>query len=107
MGWERRGNRLYYYRKRRVGRRVVSGYMGASEFAEVVATLDQYDRLQRELERFDREEERRELERDREIDREIDQVGAAIRALRDVVLLVGGYRSHKGQWRKKRNGKAT
>jgi len=31
MGWEKRGNRLVYYRKKRVGRRVVSVYCGSGE----------------------------------------------------------------------------
>lgn len=31
MGWEKRGNRLVYYRKKRVGRRVVSIYCGSGE----------------------------------------------------------------------------
>jgi hypothetical protein len=31
MGWEKRGNRLVYYRKKRVGRRVLSIYCGSGE----------------------------------------------------------------------------
>lgn len=31
MGWEKRGNRLVYYRKKRIGRRVVSIYCGSGE----------------------------------------------------------------------------
>ncbi len=31
MGWEKRGNKQYYYRKRREGDRVVSEYLTADE----------------------------------------------------------------------------
>ena len=36
MGWEKRGNGLYYYRKKRMGQRVVSEYMGTGLFGSIV-----------------------------------------------------------------------
>ncbi len=40
MGWEERNGRLYYYEKRREGRRVVSQYVGTGTFAEACAVLN-------------------------------------------------------------------
>ena len=39
MSWEQRGNRRYYFRKRRQAGRVVSEYVGAGELAVAAATL--------------------------------------------------------------------
>ena len=48
MAWEARGNKSYYYRKRRIGRRVVSEYVGSSETAELIAGMDVLDQEQRQ-----------------------------------------------------------
>ena len=37
MGWERRGNKVYYYEKKRQGKRVVSVYLGRDDLAELLA----------------------------------------------------------------------
>ena len=37
MGWEQRGNNLYYYRKVRVGSRVKSTYVGRGEIAHLIS----------------------------------------------------------------------
>ena len=95
MTWEQRGNRRYYYRKRRHGRHVVSEYVGAGEFAGAVAALDA---LEREVRRTERQR-RAQL---RALDAQVGQVCDLIRALTDAVLLVNDYHTHKGQWRKKR-----
>ena len=34
MGWEKRGNNKYYYRKKREGKRVISIYFGKGEKAK-------------------------------------------------------------------------
>src|SRR5262245_54846358 len=39
--WQRRGKKLYYYRTRRVGRRVVREYFGSGPEAVLAAALDQ------------------------------------------------------------------
>ena len=56
MNWEQRGNRRYYYRKRRHGDRVISEYVGAGELAEAAANLDALERELRQAERQIREE---------------------------------------------------
>ncbi|MFY9226864.1 MAG: hypothetical protein WAQ98_29580 [Blastocatellia bacterium] len=37
MGWERRGNKVYYYEKKRQGKKVVSVYLGRDDLAELLA----------------------------------------------------------------------
>ncbi len=96
MSWEQRGNRRYYYRKRRHGDRVISEYVGAGELVEITADLDA---LEREL----RHAERQKRAADRALDAHIDRVCSLIRALTYSVLLINDYHTHKGQWRQKRH----
>jgi hypothetical protein len=96
MSWEGRGNRRYYYRKRRDGDRVVSEYVGAGELAQTAAILDALEREIRRAERQKREEARA-------LDAQIDEVCDLNRALTYAALLVAGYHTHKGQWRRKRD----
>lgn len=99
MAWEKRGNRYYYYRKRREGRRVVSEYVGAGDLAEAIAALDAWDRIEQEVER---EIWQRKKESEAEVIAEMDQLGDLLRALTHAALLTAGYHTHKGQWRRKR-----
>ena len=96
MSWEKRGDRRYYYRKRRVGDRVISEYVGAGDLGEIAAAADD---LERDLRRAMREQRRA----DRALDAGVDEVCDLIRALTCAVLLVNDYHTHKGQWRKKRH----
>ena len=102
MGWEEREGRSYYYRKHRVGRRVVSEYGGSGEAAAVVAALDAHERAERDARRKERQRMR---EQERAIDAEIDAVCQAVQTLTAKVLLLHGYHQHKGQWRKARDGR--
>jgi hypothetical protein len=102
MGWERRRNGRYYYRKKRIGKRVVSEYFGAPDAAELIATMDAKDRDRRELARRDWQDQRdAALALDREIDAVVDQT----RVLTVAWLLAQGYHTHKGQWRRTRERK--
>lgn len=101
MGWERRGAATYYYRKRRIGQRVVSEYVGGGALGEVAALQDERDRLER-AER--RQAERQASEEMRTLDRQADAVVELIRVLAHGVLLVTGHHTHRGQWRKRRDG---
>ena len=100
MAWEKRRGRKYYYRKHRIGDRVVSEYVGAGPDALAAAALDELKRQAREEER---ELFRRERERQRAIDEELDHICLLIRNLVDAALLLNGYHLHNGQWRKKRD----
>jgi len=99
MGWEERRNKKYYYRKRRIGDRVMSTYVGAGPVAEAAAALDESNRLAREEAR---EQFRQERERQRAIDQEVDRVCLLTRHLIYAALLLNGYSMHRGEWRKRR-----
>ena len=99
MGWEERSGRQYYYRKRREGQRVISEYIGTGEFAELAATLDALIRMEREAEL---EVWRQEREAEQKIVAEMEKLAEAVRVLTAAALLGTGHRTHKGQWRRKR-----
>jgi hypothetical protein len=99
MGWEKRGNGLYYYRKRREGGQVVSEYVGSGELAELAARLDTLAQLERELEQEAWRQEQGEI---LEVARMDDEAQEVILDLTRGWLLAQGYHTHKGQWRWKR-----
>jgi len=101
MGWEKRGGRSYYYRKKRVGQRVVSEYIGIGPLAELLAEADALERVERTQQR---EAERRVREEMQVLDWQADELAELVRALTHGVLLAAGYHVHKGQWRKRRDG---
>jgi hypothetical protein len=99
MGLETRGGRSYYYRKRRIGDRVISEYVGRGEFAQAIAALERLERDHREMERY--------LEGAKS--EHVDQMLAAHQQFSDLMaglaagaLLLAGYHTHHGQWRKRR-----
>ena len=99
MAWEERSGRLYYYRKRREGRRVVSEYVGIGELANLAAALDALGRMERESKRKARREER---EAEEAITAELERLGDIVRTVTAMMLLSTGHHTHKGQWRRKR-----
>ena len=105
MGWEKRGNNLYYYRKHRVGSRVVSEYVGCGELAEYAAMLDEMERERRGLERRKERLATERMLRDlTAVDKELSGIEDSIRLLTRAYMVADGFHSHKGQWRKKRSG---
>jgi len=99
MAWEKRRGKEYYYRKRRIGDRVVSEYVGTGPEAEVAATLDE---LTRQAQEEKRDLFRQERERQRAIDEAVDRACRLTRYLIYAALLLNCYHMHRGQWRKKR-----
>ena len=102
MGWERRGSGMYYCRKQREGRRVVSEYIGAGPLAEAMATLDEAERAERE---FARAAEWAEREAFDARDKPVADLVKLARLVTRAVLLDTGHHTHKGQWRKARDDK--
>jgi hypothetical protein len=100
MGWERRGNGLYYYNKKREGKRVVSQYIGTGFSAGLISIMDQEKRKERGLARTQWKKEKTEI---RKLEIDIEQLGMAIRGVVRATLLTSGYHPHKGQWRKTRD----
>lgn len=100
MGWEYRGNNKYYYRKKRVGKKVVSEYIGAGPAAEKIAQEDEVERRKRKRERIAWERRKAEI---MELDDALDLLEGITRNLIHANLLLAGFHTHKGQWRRKRN----
>ena len=95
----RRGR--YYYRSKREGHSVVTEYLGGGEIAELTAQIDAMERQREAEERKSIREERAEQ---RAIDTQIDAGGRELRRVLRAYLLANGYHTHKGQWRKRRDG---
>jgi hypothetical protein len=99
MGWERRGNRDYYYQARRVGGRVVKEYVPPL-VAEAAALLDQDRREQRAAAAAAGKAARDALAA---LDAELAPLCELADALARGALLAAGYhRHHRGPWRKHR-----
>ena len=99
MGWEERNGRTYYYRKVRDGDTVRSEYVGCGMFAEAAAQIDKAERCKREIRRERDREERRAVKAEA---RRVDYAIRQVTRLTHAALLVHGFHTHKGQWRKKR-----
>lgn len=99
MSWEDRDGRRYYYRKHRIGQRVVSEYVGSGLLAEMVSEQDEMDRQQRMQ---GHEEFERLKTNDKNLGSELDSLIEATRACVRASLLISGFHPHRGQWRKKR-----
>ena len=101
VAWEERarGGR-YYTRSRREGGRVVREYVGCGGVAEVLAHADEALRREREQRRA---EERAELGRFRELAEPVLELSDLAEVLARAHLAVGGYRDHKGDWRRRRD----
>src|SRR5690349_16103527 len=100
MGWESRRGRPYYYRKRRLGGKVVSEYLGAGLLGVVGSVLDAEDREERE-----EAEAAWRAERDR-LDAAEAEIVEYCRAVEDVAwaaLLAARCHQHRGQWRRGRH----
>lgn len=98
MPWDKRG---YYYRKKRIGSRVVSEYVGKGFMADLEAGSDQTERDARECERAALQAMKAECGA---LDESVAAADAAIGALMKQTLQSAGYHQHeRGQWRKRRD----
>ena len=101
MGWEQRNGKSYYYRKIRQGRRVISEYVGAGEFAELLLELDSFDRAEKTYSKSIWKNQKDEV---KNLEKNINQLVIIFRGMTRASLLTSGYHPHKGQWRRNRNG---
>lgn len=101
VAWEtRERGGSYYTRSGRENGRVVREYVGTGEVAELLAQADEAVRLERERKRA---EERAELERLRELAAPVLELSELAEILARAHIVAGGYRNHKGEWRRKRD----
>jgi hypothetical protein len=101
MAWEERNGRRYYYRKRREGNRVVSEYMGGGFSGQLAEILDMEDRQEADYKRRELGKQKRQTA---PIDNKVDEIEKYTRAITRACLLLAGYHTHKGQWRKRHDG---
>ena len=102
MGLETRRGKLYFYRKRREGGRVVSEYVGGGRVAALCSQLDDAERAEGEARRAS---ERGGREAEEALDGLLDTIGAALRTAAACELIAAGCHNHRGQWRVIRGGK--
>jgi hypothetical protein len=98
MGWERRGNHYYYYRKHRDGDRVISEYWGRHHLINELIAEEMLTKTASE-------------------DIESDDLDEAAQALDDLYHLLNtatrgayhakGLHNHHGEWRKRRRSSDT
>ncbi len=99
MSLESRGNGQYYYRKRRVGNRVISEYAGTGYAAALMLLLDEHERQEAQRKRAAWHAI---VDAESELDARLDEVTEGVNAIVATALLVNGYHQHKRQWRKQR-----
>lgn len=100
MAWEtRERGGHYYYRKFRVGGRVVSRYIGAGEYARLAFSLDRMEADGRDRERAEVATRR---QCDAQADAELDALREAADVLTTAALLAAGFHTHSRQWRRTR-----
>jgi hypothetical protein len=99
MALEQRNGQLYYYRSVRTGERVRKEYVGAGEFAAILARDDDLIRQERAEER---DRERAELEQLEALATLLVELQEAAEVLARAHLVAGGYHRHKGEWRQRR-----
>lgn len=102
MGLEKRktSSNPYYYRKRRKGGKVVSEYVGKDNIAEFAAYRQE---VEAKYETEKREKRDMMIAEQEEIIAPVVELDQLTKALIKATLLVNGYHSHKGQWRRKRD----
>jgi hypothetical protein len=101
MGWERRGDRRYYTRSKKVNGRVVRQYFGTGPIAELAADLDAVRWLER---REERRKWRRSCEEWDEAEELLERLCSNSDRLAALALGAAGYHRHdRGNWRRKRH----
>jgi hypothetical protein len=100
LGWERRGNHSYYYRKERDGSRVKSFYVGCGKIAHTISQIQESSPL---LERMARTLRSPETIKHEKSEAAVKQAIDLIHFVTQATLLTAGFHTHHRQWRRKRN----
>ena len=96
MAWEKRKNRLYYYRAHREGNRVVKTYFGGGEKGRQAAAEDEAARQARDAKVRSQREQQRPLET---LVAELDELGRMMDRITIGNLLSAGWKCHQRHWR--------
>ncbi len=100
MGLERRGHSSYYYRKYRIGKKVISRYVDSGIWATMA---EREDREKRNKIRKILERRNKKIEKDKLLRQKVDEFSSFAEGAVDIAMLLSGYHKHKGQWRRKRH----
>ena len=100
MGIEQRRNgNLYYYKKKRVGNRVISEYVGGGLVVDLAQKRAEIEREQKQSESELQGIERMSMA---EIDKQIDEFSRMVDTLMEAELISMGFHQHKRRWRRRR-----
>lgn len=99
MAWEQRNKRRYFYRKRRIGGRVISEYVGDGAIGALAEVMTARAMAEAEAKRKEWEAIRDEQQR---LDQMVDDFGKLAYAMAHAALLLSGYHQSRRKWRKKR-----
>jgi len=97
MAWEERNGRMYYYRKRRKGKQVVSEYVGGGFAGELSELLDHEDRFKTDVQRAEQIKARKDAAK---VDKQIKEAEKLTKAMTYAALLLAVYHAPRRQWRK-------
>lgn len=100
MGWETRGNNNFYYRKERIGAKVVSRYVGGDYLARLISSLDERVRSTRSI---GKDLVDKEIASDQRHFHSFRKIEGNAKKIIDAAYLINGFYLHKGQWRKRAN----
>jgi hypothetical protein len=92
----------YYVQNRRIGRRVVTQYIGGGLLGQLAEQYDQIERDQRDYARWQAQQARRTLLEQTRPPAALVEYIAAVRAQIALVLTALGFHQHRRQWRMKR-----
>ena len=101
MGWEARGNRLYYFRYRKVDGRVTRQYLGAGPVAELAAAADALRRADRRAVMEARRDEEANWQAALAPLLELSRVADVM--ARAALLVAGYHRPSRSSWRRRRH----
>jgi hypothetical protein len=104
MGLEVRKKGVYYYKKRRVGSKVVSEYVGAGPMADLAAIEQAFENRDKERKKAQKEQEKAAFQ---DLNQPLKELDRLIGALTTATLIVNGYHTHKRQWRRERGRTAN
>jgi hypothetical protein len=99
MAWEKRGNRYYYYRKVRTGKKVASIYVGRGEkgISAWISDISRRRERQRVVQQL-----LRLMSLDLQLLNILDTFDSQTQEQLVIAYESAGFHKHKGQWRKKR-----
>jgi hypothetical protein len=99
MGLEKRKRGIYYYKKLRIGNRVISKYVGGGLNALLAHNDAKINAEQRKAHRKKFIQDQKQIA---DLDKNIEEIFKLVDSLSTSELLLSGFHKHRGTWRKRR-----